>query len=336
MAQPDDKAAHTPSGQVLVVLGVGRSGTSLAMQALETLGVRTSENMIPPNVSNPRGFYEDADIVEIHKRLLNTLTPNPSMPLPEGWLKTSAAGQAFKELKALVEPKVAAGSPPWAFKDPRTATFLPLWMRLFNQLKIVPRFVLAMRQPEAIIRSFVQQYDNDQAFAELIFLLRTLDALHHTGGDCYLLPYADWFTHPAETLQQLADFVFGRATDLKGLEPPVASSLNRAGHTHIEVRNPMVRALYQSLEAFARGQEQRESLMERVQGQREILAGFTPWNTFTSQQEQQKQKFQLQAQQAQEYLEEHADCQKNLKRYQAALNEWQKSFDALKRLQHLS
>ncbi|MGS2744304.1 sulfotransferase family protein [Halomonas sp. LS-001] len=334
---PAEKKQNEPENkrEVVVVLGVGRSGTSLAMQALQTLGVRVSENMIPANVSNPKGFGEDADIVEIHKALLQALTPNPSMPLIEGWQNTPEAKKALQQLKTLVEQQVDAGPEIWAFKDPRTATFLPLWMRLFNQLKIVPRFILAIRQPNAVISSFAQQYGNDQAFAELIFLLRTLDALHHTGGNCHLLPYEDWFKHPSQTLQQLADFVFDSATDLKGVEPPIVPTLNRAGYTDITIRNPMVRSLYQSLEACAHEQQPRDVLMQQVQEQRDMIEGFMPWSTFARNQQQQKQKFQQQTEQAQQKAEQHVNCQQQLQRHQAALTEWQHSFSALERLLHL-
>lgn len=77
MTQVENSNHNQASRHVVVVLGVGRSGTSLAMQALDTLGVHTSDNMIPPNVSNPKGFFEDADIVNIHKSLLSTLAPTP-------------------------------------------------------------------------------------------------------------------------------------------------------------------------------------------------------------------------------------------------------------------
>lgn len=325
-AEPENKR------EVVVVLGVGRSGTSLAMQALQTLGVRVSENMIPANVSNPKGFGEDADIVEIHKGLLQALTPNPSMPLIEGWQNKPEAKEALQQLKVLVEQQVDAGPEIWAFKDPRTATFLPLWTRLFNQLKIVPRFILAIRQPEAIIRSFAQQYGNDQALAELIFLLRTLDALHHTGGNCHLLPYEDWFTQPTQTLQLLADFVFDSTTDLKGVEPPIVPTLNRAGYTDITVRNPMVQSLYQSLDASSRGQQTRETLMQKVHEQRDIVAAFTPWCAYAAQQQQQKNKFQQQAEQAQQKMHRNKNCQQQLQRHKAALNEWQHTVSALERM----
>lgn len=282
MTQPEQPQNLTPGREVIVVLGVGRSGTSLAMQALETLGVRVSENMIPPNVSNPKGFYEDADIVEIHKHLLNTLTPNPSMPLREGWLNTPDAEQALKKLKEIVETQLIAGEGPWAFKDPRTATFLPLWIKLFNQQKIVPRFVLAIRRPEAVIESFSQQYGNDQKFAELMFLLRTLDALYYTDGNCHLLEYEAWFNEPALVLQHLSDFAFDKTTNVEDKSPPVYKQLNRSDKSRVEVRNTLVRELFGKIADCLKSPSAQDELRVCVNKQREIIAGFRPWVNFSA------------------------------------------------------
>lgn len=322
--------------EVVVVLGVGRSGTSLAMQALETLGIRVSENIIPPNVSNPKGFYEDADIVEIHKQLLNTLTPSPAMPLQEGWINTPQARQALKQLKAIVEAQLGTGKGVWAFKDPRTATFLPLWIRLFNQLKIVPRFVLAMRQPESIIESFAQQYGNDQEFAELIFLQRTLDALYFTGGDCHLLPYENWFTSPQQTLQQLADFVFDQQTDISDKTPPVSAQLKRSRSTGVQVNNPLVRTLYEHLQVCIDEPEQHDALMACVQHQREVLAAFRPWWMLAANQKQANAKCREQLKETTEKNRQLTVCQQQLKRQTAALGQYQQAFRDVERLQQIT
>ena len=336
MTQPEQPQNLTPGREVIVVLGVGRSGTSLAMQALETLGVRVSENMIPPNVSNPKGFYEDADIVAIHKHLLNTLTPNPSMPLREGWLNTPEAKQALAQLKVLVETQVETEAAPWAFKDPRTATFLPLWIRLFNQLKIVPRFVLAIRRPEAIIESFAQQYGNDQVFAELVFLLRTLDTLYYTGGNCHLLPYESWFSSPQQTLQQLADFIFDQPTDMSDKAAPVSANLNRSQNARVQVNNPLVRELYEHLHACVQQPEQRDALMMRVQQQREILASFKPWSTLSANQKQLNAQYREQLSDATEHKKQLTACQQQLKRQTAALKQYQLAFGDIERLYQIT
>ena len=50
---------------ITVVTGTPRSGTSLAMRALEAAGVPAfHNNRIEPNDANPHGFYEHTDVYE--------------------------------------------------------------------------------------------------------------------------------------------------------------------------------------------------------------------------------------------------------------------------------
>ena len=54
--KPPDLPPRSAPRPVVVVLGSGRSGTSLLMQVLAALGLRVSEEMIEARRDNPRGF----------------------------------------------------------------------------------------------------------------------------------------------------------------------------------------------------------------------------------------------------------------------------------------
>jgi hypothetical protein len=77
------------SRRVVIVLGAGRSGTSLLMQILVGMGMQVSRNLIPANVSNPEGFFEDADFKDIQAELYSCLNVTVSLPLPENWKGSS-------------------------------------------------------------------------------------------------------------------------------------------------------------------------------------------------------------------------------------------------------
>lgn len=261
------------------------------------------------------------------------------MPLHEGWLKEPVAFQQQVILKALVEREVSAAPSIWGFKDPRTATFLPLWIRIFNQTKIVPRFVLAIRKPEAVIQSFIQQYDNDQASAELIFLLRTLDALYYTGGDCYVLSYEDWFTNPEEALQKLSEFVFGRYSDTATSSLPVIDQLNRTGSTQLQIHNPLVISLYDALIACKKGEINRITLMQQVQQQRDLVQSFAPWCRFANKQKSQREKQYAQLQEiekklvnAEKYKAENQQLKLQLDQTEKAMHEFYRAAKSYERL----
>jgi hypothetical protein len=73
----------------IAVLGMHRSGTSLTAQILTALGVWFGDvrEMLPPDPTNPDGFFERFEIWRVNEALLGTLGMSwyqPRLP-PPGW-----------------------------------------------------------------------------------------------------------------------------------------------------------------------------------------------------------------------------------------------------------
>ena len=54
----------------LLVLGMHRGGTSTIARALRALGVPLGDQLLPPTDANPRGYWEDVEVVAINEELL--------------------------------------------------------------------------------------------------------------------------------------------------------------------------------------------------------------------------------------------------------------------------
>ncbi|MEW5786608.1 MAG: sulfotransferase [Pseudomonadota bacterium] len=216
---------------LVVVLGSGRSGTSLLMQALAGLGMAVSEQLIAARPDNPEGFYEDAALVRRQADLMRSLGAWPFHPLPTDWLDHPATREAARDLGALLDDRLARATGLWGFKDPRTAPFLPLWQELFAARNLAPRYLLALRQPDSVIRSFMAAYGVDAGTAEAVWLRRTWEALWHTRADCHVVHYEDWFRRGSRVIEDLA-----RHCDLAVADPErvlaglIRPDLNRSGH----------------------------------------------------------------------------------------------------------
>src|SRR5262249_32626565 len=67
-------AAPSTQSRAVVVLGVGRSGTSPVTRGLGALGVELGDRLRrATRLKNPTGFYEDTDLLRINKRLKRIL-----------------------------------------------------------------------------------------------------------------------------------------------------------------------------------------------------------------------------------------------------------------------
>lgn len=270
------------SRRVIVVLGPGRSGTSLVMQVLEGLGMEISSELIASSGANPEGFYEDAGIVELHKALIKDLDITLGMPLPHNWEETEAAQRGRRQIRELLQDRLSKTSGTWGFKDPRTNNFLPLWSRAFNGPGVVPIYILALRDPQSILASLRSQVSRSDALNELLWLQRTTDALYYSGGNCFIAHYEDWFDRPGALAKELLKYTGleqSFAGDAEAVAKQVISSaLNRAAHQkRPEVANRCVRDLYAVLKDCRGADFDHDKVMEAVNETRETMEAFRPW-----------------------------------------------------------
>ena len=64
--------------EFIVIGGMHRSGTSLISSYLEQSGLDLGDKLFPPDKGNPRGYFEDMDMVHFHNRVQFDLHRRPS------------------------------------------------------------------------------------------------------------------------------------------------------------------------------------------------------------------------------------------------------------------
>jgi hypothetical protein len=199
MTNPSNQGPH---GGVVVV-GMGRSGTSMLTKLLQASGLHLGppEILHPPNDNNQRGFFEHEGIMGLNERILASMGRDfyrPPRLRPAALRKLSPfVGEAKKQVEALR----ALG--PWGFKDPRTTTLLPFWMPLLPGA----RYVICFRQPQAVARSIekIWPYTRNESLA--LWAHYTLEALRHTAGQPRILAaYEDLLSDPAGQSARLQAF----------------------------------------------------------------------------------------------------------------------------------
>lgn len=271
---------------MVVVLGPGRSGTSLVMQVLAACGLNLSRgDLVAANELNPAGFFEDAEIVAVQQALIQRIGGAWAMPVSQTWVGSEAAIEAAGQLRRIVGERLACGGP-WGFKDPRTASLLPLWRGVFEGLGLAPRFVLAMRDPADVVASLRPLSERNDRLSEMLWLQRTLEALRHTGGDCYIVHYEDWFRAPSETASALAAFAGLDAGDdaaalvARVLQPGLNRA--RAREPGVVVRNRCVLDLHAALRTCVGQSGDRAALMHTVAELDATMDGFAQWSALAT------------------------------------------------------
>jgi len=139
-------------------MGSSRSGTSLTASLFRTSGHFYGNKLLPPSVSNPKGYYEDRDINLLNNQLIDMVLNWPALnrlrkrfslvinsdhraypmaaPL---WLRKKSLD---KEIKTKI--RKISNKEPFCFKDPRFNVTLPFWKPFLPQ---DTRFICVFRDP---------------------------------------------------------------------------------------------------------------------------------------------------------------------------------------------
>ena len=113
---------------LVLVVGVGRSGTSLLSGILGQLGFHIPQPEVKADDTNPRGFGEPRWVVDFHTRAAAAASASPSTTRgpPPGSRPALAAPKVHDELREWLRGELAEADA-IVVKDPRTVWFLPLW-----------------------------------------------------------------------------------------------------------------------------------------------------------------------------------------------------------------
>lgn len=170
----------------ILVLGMPRSGTSAVTRVLNLHGASLSDKLLPAAKPNPKGFFESADALAIHERLLKAMGRNwyDIAEMPEGWLDLPQTLEAQRDLEALVK-RDYFDKTIWVIKEPRMCRLVPLWIRVLESLDIKLRVLLVTRHPEEVVRSVARMVGEDQWSPEhtkILWLEYFFEAEKHTRG----------------------------------------------------------------------------------------------------------------------------------------------------------
>ena len=202
-------AAQSTRSRAVIVLGVGRSGTSAITRGLGALGVELGDRLRGPTMlKNPTGFYEDTDLLRINKRLKRILdVRGESVRLLEpDWWKQPAVEQLHDDAVAIVRRRFGS-CPLWGYKYARTLRFMPFWTGVFEAAEIDTRYLMAIRNPLSVARSRARldPERGSQEQSDLEWLVNVVPHFRRVRERPFVVTDFDLFmADPAAQLQRIA------------------------------------------------------------------------------------------------------------------------------------
>lgn len=183
-------SAQVGSAVGVVVLGMGRSGTSAVTRALVVAGfyAGADADLMEADSSNPAGFWENMAVFRLNEEILERIGGTWFMP-PTSEAQLAATSWAVPKVQQLLSKLLAdAGSAPLAIKDPRIGVLLELWGPVIDA---VLHPVLVVRNPVEIALSLAQRDGTPTAFALASWELHLARLLKYSDGRTVTVaPYA--------------------------------------------------------------------------------------------------------------------------------------------------
>ncbi|MXS80104.1 hypothetical protein ABF86_04890 [Nitrosomonas sp. GH22] len=192
---------------LIVVLGMHRSGTSVIARGLQVLGVSLGDRLMPAieNI-NARGFWEDIDLNSLNIEMLQAIGSDwfYLTPINANDVNKLHKDGYFIRAVELLQEKIC-NVPIFGFKDPRVAKLLPFWKEVFDHCQLNVKYVLAIRHPLSVVRSLAKRDGFVEEHSYLLWLGHTLESLAGgVGKSRVLVDYDRMMQSPDTELMRVA------------------------------------------------------------------------------------------------------------------------------------
>jgi hypothetical protein len=250
--------------RLVLVVGPGRSGTSLLSGVLHGLGFHIPQPEVEADDTNPRGFGEPRWAVDFHTRLLKARGVTVNDSRPEAWEATFAAAgdpQVRSELRDWLAGELRQGDAV-VVKDPRTAWFLPLWRDCAAELGVPTSYVTMLRHPTETLKSALKSYGTWQSPASraAAWINLTLETERVTRGERRaFVRYEDLLGDWRREIGRI-----GQALDLPLITAGIADDRARAVDEFVDPGLHRNRVGWEELSVPARVEELAERCWEEI------------------------------------------------------------------------
>ena len=190
--------------KIIVILGMHRSGTSVLSRSMKTLGFDYGDNLHPAGFDNPKGFFEDTDLIAFNETILHELDQSWDSPL---FIKKDQLKKInkifFKKAKKLINLKINNGVS--CFKDPRVTKLIQFWQPVFSSINTKTYYLLSIRHPLSVAESLLKRNNTSFVHSSLMwadYYISTLEIID--WRKLSIIDYDLFIKNPSKVLNKLS------------------------------------------------------------------------------------------------------------------------------------
>lgn len=166
-----------------LVLGMHRSGTSVAAGVLSLLGITPPASPMPSTPDNPKGYFESRKLQRFHDLVLADLGSrwDDWRSIVEARSQSPGRDDLLARAVELLKSEFLHAHA-FVLKDPRVCRIPGLWLEVFAACAVTPYVVLPFRHPTEVAGSLARRDGMAMDKALLIWLRHVLDAERLSRG----------------------------------------------------------------------------------------------------------------------------------------------------------
>jgi hypothetical protein len=248
------------------ILGMHRSGTSALGGALEPLGLTVGKTVMPPKKENPKGFYENNSLTELHEKFLASIGSNwrDLEPVGEERFQGIVARRFQGKLLRLLINEFGGDRP--LIKDPRMCRLMPLWIPLIKEHFPLACFILPIRHPVEVAHSLRQRGHVTLDQGLKLWVVHVLEAERTTRGfSRFFTTYDQLMQSPVETVLRLAkDLGLSTNVDAAAVSRQIDSTLRHHTKPAWPAGEPCQELTLSIHQALVSGEAAKEEKLDRL------------------------------------------------------------------------
>ena len=198
---------------LIIIVGPHRSGTSLISKLITCYGYSLSENLIPGNEYNKRGYFEDRDIVNFNDYLLSILNSswNKNQFIDDHTYNNILEKEFIDKGKELILNKFLHKKK-LIIKDPRISILIKFWKKVLSELDIKSKFICTLRNPIEVSLSMMRRDLTSISYGISIWAIYLMEIMKELNyQDALIIDLERFLQNPKAIITKINKFLLVEA-----------------------------------------------------------------------------------------------------------------------------
>lgn len=189
----------------VLILGMHRSGTSALTGLLNLTGLSLGTHLMNPADDNPKGFFENQDIVDFNETLFEQLRTawDDTGALSSEWYNNETLEPMYQNAQKIIEIQFK-DTALFSIKDPRMCILFPFWEKVFQLLNIDVKIIIPYRNPLEVAESLHKRNEFNREKSLLLWVKHVLFAEFYSRNYArIIISYDNLLNNPKMTMASI-------------------------------------------------------------------------------------------------------------------------------------